>query len=397
MIFYLAKRLLAGTSRRTILLTAALGIFFSSAFVLVSLGILGGFQSAYREAVLGFNAHVVVTSEIGFTDDERTQVAVVLSAQEKEFPHTYSPYLFYETLMPTAKGMRPVILKGVAMAKKAELYPFEFEDFAVSTGDVKLVYVGAGIAELQSGFAKNRELRLLTLRDANGRQTVRYDRIPATGTFKSGLYQFDAGYVYLDLADLRRRYFADDRVNGFEIRLRDVTKAHALAGRLRELLPPEVEVTTWDELNGSLLDALRLERTVFFTIALLILSIGSVSVFGFNFLFFLQRQREFSILSLLGLSQARLRRLLNALSLAVGMVATGLAAVCAWLVLKWLRDGPGIALDPNVYFVSRVPVHFELRWFGVFIIATWVLCWVTSAVAGRAVLKRHLEAGQLGF
>jgi lipoprotein-releasing system permease protein len=397
MTFYLAKRFLSGTSRRSVLLTAALGIFFSSTFVLVSVGILAGFQNAYREAVLAFNAHVVVTSEIGFTGDEQVQVASILASLGREFPHEFSPYLFYETLMPTSKGMRPVILKGVELGKKSLLYPFAFSEFDGIPDGMTPVYAGAGIVDLQPAVGTTHELRLLTLKDGNGRQTVRYDRISVTGTFQSGLYQFDAGYVYLDLPDLRRRYFADDRVNGFEIRLRDVTKSHVLAGRLREVLPPEVEVTTWDELNGSLLEALRLERTTFFAVALLILSIGCVSVFGFNFLFFLQRQREFSILSLLGLSQARLRRLLNALSLAVGAIATGFAAVCAGFILKWLRDGPGISLDPNVYFVSRVPVHFELRWFGLFIMAAWILCFATSVLAGRVVLKRHLEAGQLSF
>lgn len=395
MTFYLVKRFLSGSSRRSMLLTAALGIFFSSAFVLVSLGILAGFQGAYRDAVLAFNAHVVVTGVLGFDGEEQAQTASVLGTLQAEFPHVFSPYLFYETLMPTDKGMRPVILKGVQLEKKSALYPFAFSDFAGANGSA--VYVGGGILSLQPGLSETRELRLLTLKDPKGRRVVRYDRVPATGFFESGLYQFDAQYVYLGLSELRRRYFADDRVNGFEIRLHDADQTHAFAGRLRALLPPEVEVTTWDELNGSLLEALRLERTTFFAVAFLILSIGCVSVFGFNFLFFLERQREFSILSLLGLSQRRLRGLLNALSLAVGAAATTAAAVCAALALKWLQDGPGIALDPDVYFISRVPAHFEWTWFVLFILAAWLLCLFTSALAGRVVLKRHFAAGQLSF
>lgn len=395
---YLARRFLSGgvpgSARASLVLTAAFGIFLASTFVLVGVGILAGFQAAYRDAVLGFNSHVVVSDPAGIDSNGQHDVIGALQKMSGEFPYAATPYLFYETLMPTKKGMQPVVLKGIDLARKSELYPFSFKDFEMQSAKTG-VYVGAGIPQLQD-IGIDKPLKLISIRDKGGTASTSFDRIGVTGTFASGLYQFDSQYIYMDLADLRRRYFTDTHVDGFEIRLTDPEQAQNLASRLKSELSPGYEITTWRELNASLFAALTLEKTAFFAIAVLVLAIGCLNVFGFTFLFFLQRRDDFLILSFLGMPIKRLRRLLNGLSLAVGFVATLAAVIVAMLVLWWLRDGSGIALDPNVYFVSRVPARLEWRGFVIFIIATGLISLATSAIAGRTVLRRHLEGASIG-
>lgn len=401
---YLVRRFLFGAKegsvRSATLLTAAAGIFFACALVLVSLGILTGFQRAYKRAVLDFNTHVIVQnyfSEFGLNANDQDLLRELLQGLNAEFPHTASAYLFEETLMPTKKGLSPVGLKGIEWPKRGALYPYQAQTWEVESPNTPPLFVGADILNLQDGIQEAKKIKILKLKGPSDEYQVGFETLAVTGVFKSGLYNFDSRYALMDVADLQRRKSDKTAVDGFEIRLADPDQIPAFEKRLRKIMPNTFRLKTWDEINGDLFEALELERTAFVVIAVLILMIASLNIFGFNFLFFLQREREFLILSLMGLAQTKLRALLALLSLGVGAVATFLAAVVAYFVLSYLSTGPGIALDPKVYFVDRVPVLFEARWFLYFILCTWILCLVTSAVAAKAVLKRHLSSGSLSF
>lgn len=390
----LATRLLSGHDRKHFFAAgwvyAFIGVFLASLFVLVALGILSGYQRAYREAILRFNTHVIVSRDAGLDVADRKLIVATLKKLSLQIPHVASPYLYRETLVPVAGGFKPVILKGVDFKSLSKIYPFRVTSFETEqTGDVIL---GKNLAEELGATQKNPRFKYLKFEPGSGKSrqhATRFDTLPVGGVFESGLYHYDGQYVLIDLVDLKKR-LATDHVHGFEIRLDKPEEMDALVRHLKSEFASRYEVTTWQELNADLFRALQLERVTIFTIILLILTVASLNIFGFNFLFFMGRIREFRILWLMGLSRTMILKLMRRLSVALGFVATLLAAIVACGVLMYLRDGGGVELDPSVYYVDRIPVHFEWLWFGVFLAVSWALCDITSFLAGRVVIKRHL-------
>lgn len=390
----LATRLLSGHDRKHFFAAgwvyAFIGIFLASLFVLVALGILSGYQRAYREAILKFNTHVIVSRDAGLDASDSESIVTTLNNLSSRIPHVATPYLYRETLVPVAAGFKPVILKGVDFKSLAKIYPFQMTLFEVGQGG--LVFPGKNLAEELGVTPKKPQFRYLKFEPGSGKSrqhATRFDTLPVGGVFESGLYHYDGQYVLMDLFDLKKR-LATDRVHGFEIRLDNPEQMDELVQALKSDFASRYQVTTWQELNADLFQALKLERVTIFTIISLILTVASLNIFGFNFLFFMGRIREFRILWLMGLSRVMILKLMRRLSVALGFVATLLAAMVACGVLMYLRDGGGVPLDPAVYYVDRVPVHFEWIWFGVFLAVSWGLCDITSLLAGHVVIKRHL-------
>jgi ABC-type antimicrobial peptide transport system permease subunit len=79
------------------------------------------------------------------------------------------------------------------------------------------------------------------------------------------------------------------------------------------------------------------------------------------------------------------------LSLFLGGMASVVGVLMGLVVLVLMQQGKGIPLNPEVYFIDRIPVHFETSWFLFALIGSVALCWLTSFVAGRVVLKRWSE------
>lgn len=385
---FLARRLLfskyKNSFRSSAIVISIVGIFFATFLVTMGLGVLFGYQKVYYKAVLNFSTHIIVSSDIGIGDDSQKNMGSFFASLQKDIPFSYSPYRYYETLAPGSHGMRALIFKGVDFGKLNDVYPLNYDLSASYDGDV---LIGKEVYRFQPDAVETKKVRYLIFSDDSD---GRYQHLSILGDFSSGYHDFDSRFVLMPIALLNQRFFSDSAVSGYEIRLADMKNIPLLYERLSEELGREYQILTWEDLNRDLFDALKVDRTVVFTVCFLILLIACLNIFGFNFLFFIERQHEFAILSALGMSLKNLRKLLSVLSLLLGGVAAVAGGALGFVSLYVLSKSPGIRLDPEIYFVQKVPFAFNLVWFGVFILTTVLFCYLTSKFAGRVVLKRQV-------
>lgn len=384
--WFLAKRLLfskhKNSFRSSAIVISIVGIFFATFLVTMGLGVLFGYQKVYYEAVLNFSTHIIVSSEIGIGEDSQQNLRDFFESLRTDISFNYSPYRYYETLAPSSQGMRALIFKGVDFDKLTEIYPLDYHLLPSQSGEV---LVGKEIYHFQPDALETKKIRYLIF---NGDSDGKYQHFAILGDFASGYHDFDSRFVLMPIQLLNQKFFSDTAVSGYELRLSDIKNVVHLYKKLSQHLGREYQILTWKDLNRDLFDALKVDRTVVFTVCFLILLIACLNIFGFNFLFFIERQHEFTILSALGMSLKNLRKLLSVLSLLLGGVAAVAGGTLGFVSLYILSKGSGIHLDPEIYFVQKVPFAFNLVWFGVFILATLGLCYLTSKFAGRVVLKR---------
>lgn len=394
-LFFLIRRTLfsqtQGAWRSFTAWISLLGIALSTCFVLVGVSVLLGFQDTYKKAVLDFNAHVIIYQQSGMSPQEALEIQDTLQKMQSQgFPSHFAPYLFYESLMPSLSGMVPIILKGTDLKKVSQVYHLDLQaipNVSLGMGEPWQAYMGKDLLARQKGARERGKLKIITVKS--------HDEIPVTGFFESGLYDFDSQFILMDLAHLQKKYFSHSDITGYEIRLDDANAVDIFAAALENHFEGRFQIVTWHELNRNLLAALALERTAFFSVAVFVLLLASLSVFGFGFLFFTEREREFLILSALGVGLNRLRALLAILGLILGGGAAFLGGILSSGFLLWLTRGPGIALDKEVYFVDKLPVHVDVWYFISFSFLTVLCCLLTSFAAGHVVIRRHMTANLL--
>jgi lipoprotein-releasing system permease protein len=367
------------------------GIVLASFLVLLSLAILAGSHRTYRRAILDFNAHLIIAGPglIG-TEGQEELEGFLKDLSGRRIPLAYSPYVSHTTLMPTVKGMKTVIFKGIALERLSQVYPLNLAalpDTSHSTSDG--VYVGKAIIALQPQIGTIGRIKILRLDGEEAGGGSRYETLPVVGSFTSGVHDFDAQFILMDYRALQRRFDKGDGVSGYEIRLDDIDRVNELVGLIAARFQDRYDLRRWDELNAELLEILHKERFTTFVVAVLVLLIACLNIMGFNFLFFMEREREFRILNVLGAGLRRLRGVLTVLSLATGGVATLIGAGLSYAAMTYLERGPGIPLDPEVYFVDKIPVYFEPTWFVAFVVGTVFLCLVTGLTSGWVILRRR--------
>ena len=164
------------------------------------------------------------------------------------------------------------------------------------------------------------------------------------------------------LPTAQERLLLGPRAPVLDVELRPGTESRVVAEQLRELLSVrsvDAEVTTWRERHRSLLFVLRLEKFAVFASVTLIVLVASFALVSALSLVLSNKRSELGLLSAVGLSRRRLRRLflmLGALFAALGAGSgLGFGVALAWLLDRFRL----LRLPGDVYVVDHVPFAIQ--------------------------------------
>jgi lipoprotein-releasing system permease protein len=177
------------------------------------------------------------------------------------------------------------------------------------------------------------------------------------GIFFTGMYEYDLKYVYVSLDSFQEFLDRGDAVDGIEVRIHDPDDS-SVADRIRTALGPSYSVKDWKELNRSLFSALKLEKVAMFIVLGIVILVASFSIVGNLIMVVVEKQREIALLKTLGASDNSVMQLFAIQGLMIGLIGTTLGVLFG-LGACYLGKHYGIPLNPNVYYIDRMPVHVD--------------------------------------
>ena len=178
------------------------------------------------------------------------------------------------------------------------------------------------------------------------------------GTFYTGMYEYDLKFVYVDLESLQEFLDLGDQVNGIEIRLSDPDATSSVVHKLNKQLGPGYRVQDWKEINRGLFSALKLEKIAMFLVLAIIILVASFSIIGNLIMVVVEKAKEIALLKTLGASNTGIMGVFVTQGFFIGLVGT-LVGVAHGLVACYLGTVFGLPLDPDVYYIDRLPIHVE--------------------------------------
>lgn len=186
------------------------------------------------------------------------------------------------------------------------------------------------------------------------------------GVFFTGMYEYDLKYVYVTLDALQDFLDRGDEIDGIEVRIADAddtyrfVKSATNPGLIAEALGPGYRVADWRELNRSLFSALKLEKIGMFIVLAIVILVASFSIVGNLIMVVVEKAREIALLKTLGASDFGVTQLFAIQGLMIGLVGT-ILGVATGLLFCWAGKTYGIPLNPDVYYIDRLPVHVDAQ------------------------------------
>ncbi len=205
--------------------------------------------------------------------------------------------------------------------------------------------------------------------------------------FFSGMYEYDASHVYATI-DVAQDYFNEPgKVSAVDVKVEDAERAERLTPVVTQAIArPDLRVRDWREINKNLFGALKLERFATFIILSVLTIVASFCIICTLLLMVTEKGKEIAILKALGASDGAILRtfmtegmIIGGIGTAFG-VATGLA-MCTGLL--WF----GLRLDPDVYYIDRLPINVSAIDFLIVAASALTICTLATIYPALAASK----------
>jgi lipoprotein-releasing system permease protein len=368
------------------------GVVLGVAALTFMLAMTTGFQQAFRDKVLGVNAHVIVMKSQS-TFAEYRDVMKTAKAIDPEVL-AVQPFTFAEMLVTRGKGeisgvaikgIDPKLVRGVLDLDK-HMIEGSVDSLAAepaSEATLPPIIVGKELAhkiKAKLGDSVTVVAPLSNIDFSTGRATTSapYTRkFRVSGIFYSGFGEYDGRLMYASLHQTQKLQGGDDKVLGVELKVQDVDRAKEIAERLEEALGgPPYQVQDWYDLNHNLFTALNLQKQVLVFILALIIGVAAVNMVAGLIMMVTDKTRAIAILKSMGATSTSVAHVFQIVGIAIGGLGTTLGVgigISACHVVKTYA----MPLDPKVYLIDRLPM--EVRPLEVLLVAG--IAMVISVVA----------------
>lgn len=340
-------------------LVSVFGLVIGVMALVISMALMTGYRGDLQQKLLGGNAEVFVYSIGGPIHDTARLIATVRGTPGVA---EASPVLFQQALVTTernstgtqvmVKGFDPARARRSPMLAKIVGSSGRFETAEGENGIAVGKYLATRLGVRQGDAIS------VTVPSEGESFLPRTATFVVTSVFSTGFYEYDARWLFIDLAEAERLTGVRGAANLIEVKLASGADIDRVTSEIGRRTDHRYAVSDWRDMNRQLFSMLKIQQLVLFIVIGLIVFVSTFNIVSTLIMTVHEKRREVGILTSMGAGQRTVSRIFLWYGTMVGFAgtATGVilgVAIC-WIITRFhlVSFPPEIA---EVYFVSSIP------------------------------------------
>ncbi|MGH9755726.1 MAG: FtsX-like permease family protein [Blastocatellia bacterium] len=215
----------------------------------------------------------------------------------------------------------------------------------------------------------------------------RYTRFRVVGLFSSGLYEYDAKWAYIALSAAQSVRGGVAAPEVIQMKVGDIYAVKEISERVRAIAGPGFMTKDWQELNGRLFAALRLQNLVVDVFFALLIAIAALNIITTLTMMVIEKNRDIAILRAQGSTPRSIRRIFILQGLVIGLVGAALGLLLG-LGLSWLANHYQlISIPAEVYAVSHITLKVTWGDCAIVAILAVIICLLATIYPARTAAR----------
>jgi lipoprotein-releasing system permease protein len=400
---FIGMRYLRGRRRETfislITVISILGVMIGVMTLIVVMAVMTGFEETLRDRLLGINAHVVLINPL---DRLTGYEALVESVAREPGVVAATPSIFGQVMITSGSRVSGVVVRGIDPNAANRVIEIEQSIEYGKLQDLKKprsVQVEGKPVSLPGVILGYRLAAQLGVGPGDPIQVVsplgtpsvmgmipKIRRFVVIGLFKSGMQEYDATLMYMNLADAQAFFELGNAATSIEIRVKNVYESKDIAQRLERRLGPPYRAEDWSQRWPSLFSALKLEKTVYFLVLLLMILVGAFNIVSTLIMVVMEKRRDIAILQSMGATRRSVRNIFLIKGCVIGGMGTTVGIALGYAICVLIEKYHFIEL-PDVFLMSTVPVRIYLSNFLLVAGSSLLICLLASLYPARQASK----------
>jgi lipoprotein-releasing system permease protein len=375
------------------------GVTIGVGALVVVIGVMSGMQEDLLGKILESSPHVLVQQQGSSLrmDDWETVADRVRHIEDVE---AVAPWVLTTVTALRGRYSQSADMYGVALDLEGpavtEMYARIQEgahDLGPTESGLPPVLMGSRLATRMQVFNGD-TLTLIAFEnltvDVMGMPSPSMRQYEVTGTFTTGMYDYDVKNIYvpIEAAQEQLGILSRDQVSGLGVRVYDPDRALAVSDSIQRALGDGFYAISWSTTNRALFSALELEKIAMYLILTLIVVVAAFNIVSTLVMVVVDRTREIGILKSMGMTDRMILRIFMLQGLSIGIIGTALGTVLG-LGISWVLDTFEIITIPaEVYFVEKLPISIHATDVGMIVS-------ISLLIAFLATIYPALKASQL--
>ncbi|QDU90212.1 Lipoprotein-releasing system transmembrane protein LolC [Pirellulimonas nuda] len=222
-------------------------------------------------------------------------------------------------------------------------------------------------------------------------------RFTITDFYESKMNEYDATFVFVELAQLQRLRGMFDpesgkgHFNSIQIQVKPGVDPAKVRDLIQAAFPPQWYVaSTWKDKQGALLAAVQMETAVLNVLLFLIIAVAGFGILAIFFMIVVEKTRDIGVLKSLGAGGASVMNIFLGYGLTLGVAGAGVGMIGGLLFVRYINEIADVlgrltgrpVFDPAIYYFSEIPT----------IIEPFTVAWIALGAMGIAVLASVIPA-----
>lgn len=328
------------------------GVTLGVAALIVVLAVMTGFHDGVRQQILGNIPHVLIQQQ--GEDIAGYQEVVAKALTVSDHIKAATPFVSKEAMLLSQRDVAAVSVKGIEAGNKIFNQSFlSVEDRDVQqllfNADTALPGIIIGLDTATSlgiavGEAVNVIPPMFTITPFGMIPKMKPFRV--VGIFRQRGGFLDTYFAYIALPQAQKFFDAEGLVSGVEIELDSFDHTQPVARQLREKFEFPFVVRSWEDLFGSFLSALKLEKLGLFIVLGIIVLVAAFNIATTLIMVVMEKHKDIAILRAMGGTANSVMKIFVLEGLIIGTVGTGLGTCLGLLIAK--------NADPLIKSIERV-------------------------------------------
>ena len=395
----------------------AVGVMIGVAALVVVLAVMGGFEESLRQRILTLTPQVQILSyngSIGNAD------ALLARADAAPGVAGSDPFIIGQAMMSSPRGISGVIVRGIdpknaTIAGQLARYIQHGSLQRLSSGTSNAnappalprsqaslpspggnsngttpaltygaVAIGSTLADkLKVGLGDPLTAVVPVTTGPNNEITTKTGRFTVGAIFESGVAFIDRDLVFIDLSNAQRFFGREGKVDGIEVRLKNLDDTNAVTAQLRALFGAGYRVSNWLDFNAAAAAGFEMLKRVYALVLLLLIGVAAFNLVATLIMVVMEKRKDIAVLMAMGATPHEVRMIFVLKGLIVGAFGTVAGLILGAIACFVLSHYHFIHIQKDIYGISTVPVAAEPLSFAIVAIASMALCLIATFYPAR--------------
>lgn len=206
----------------------------------------------------------------------------------------------------------------------------------------------------------------VTFPSAGSMPTAVHESFTVVDFYESKMSEYDATFAFVPLERLQEaRGMVNNEISSIQLRLKEGADLNLVRDMLRAKFTREMglQVSTWRDLQGALLAAVKMETTILNILLFLIIAVAGFGILATFFMIVVEKTKDIGILKSLGASRRGVASIFLGYGVLLGTFGASVGAVAGLLFVAYINSIADLlelvtgqeVFDPTVYYFDTIP------------------------------------------